>query len=198
MQHHFESAEACAKSFDDPARDRWQQHLKTRGQHYHDEARAMEALGAQHPSVGAQAAALALHALAEVMERARLARLTRHQHVLLRLGELIAYAECAAAACRRAVAAAEDRRYEKTDGRFDAAALAALGRIFAREAARTVASEGLLWVCAAGGVPAGDVAALEAALNLSAIHRAQIDLIGDLDLVADVLYQRAGNRRAAA
>src|SRR5690349_10647561 len=25
MQHHFESAEACAKSFDDPARDRWQQ-----------------------------------------------------------------------------------------------------------------------------------------------------------------------------
>jgi len=25
MQHHFESAEACARSFDDPARDRWQQ-----------------------------------------------------------------------------------------------------------------------------------------------------------------------------
>jgi cyclopropane fatty-acyl-phospholipid synthase-like methyltransferase len=25
MQHHFESAEQCAKSFDDPARDRWQQ-----------------------------------------------------------------------------------------------------------------------------------------------------------------------------
>src|SRR3954471_7732750 len=25
MQHHFESAEVCARSFDDPARDRWQQ-----------------------------------------------------------------------------------------------------------------------------------------------------------------------------
>ena len=28
------------------ARDRWQQHLKTRGQHYHDRAREMEALEA--------------------------------------------------------------------------------------------------------------------------------------------------------
>jgi SAM-dependent methyltransferase len=25
LQHHFESAEVCARSFDDPARDRWQQ-----------------------------------------------------------------------------------------------------------------------------------------------------------------------------
>ena len=75
------------------SRDRWQLHLKTRGQHYHDLARESEALHAQHPDVGADIAALALHALAEVMEKARVARLTRFQHILLRLGELIAYAE---------------------------------------------------------------------------------------------------------
>ena len=79
------------------SRDRWQLHLKTRGQHYHEQAREFEALHAQHPKVGADIAALALHALAEVMEKARVARLTRYQHILLRLGELIAYAECAAA-----------------------------------------------------------------------------------------------------
>ena len=44
---------------------------------------------------GADNAALALHALAEVMEKARVARLTRFQHILLHLGELIAYAESA-------------------------------------------------------------------------------------------------------
>ena len=55
------------------ARDRWQQHLKTRGQHYHDQARA--AGGAARPPRRRRApdvAALALHALAEVLERARL------------------------------------------------------------------------------------------------------------------------------
>ena len=53
------------------SRDRWQFHLKTRGQHYHEQAREFEALHARHPNVGADIAALALHALAEVMEKAR-------------------------------------------------------------------------------------------------------------------------------
>ena len=60
------------------SRDRWQLHLKTRGQHYHEQARLMETLHAQHPDVGADMAALAMHALAEVMEKARAARLTRY------------------------------------------------------------------------------------------------------------------------
>src|SRR5450756_2070232 len=71
------------------SRDRWQLHLKTRGQHYHERARELETLHVQHPEVGANTAALALHALAEVMEKARAARLTRFQHILLRLGELL-------------------------------------------------------------------------------------------------------------
>ena len=54
------------------SRDRWQLHLKTRGQHYHEQARQFEAMHARHPDVGADIAALALHALAEVMEKARI------------------------------------------------------------------------------------------------------------------------------
>ncbi len=50
------------------SRDRWQLHLKTRGQYYHDLARQLEALHTKHPNVGAGTAALAAHALAEVME----------------------------------------------------------------------------------------------------------------------------------
>src|SRR5579863_2067053 len=57
------------------SRDRWQSHLKTRGRHYHDKAREFEELHALHSDVGAGCAALALHALAEVMERARIGRL---------------------------------------------------------------------------------------------------------------------------
>src|ERR1700757_748480 len=54
------------------SRDRWQFHLKTRGQHYHEKARKFEALDATHPNVGAGVAALALHGLAEVMGGPRL------------------------------------------------------------------------------------------------------------------------------
>jgi alkylation response protein AidB-like acyl-CoA dehydrogenase len=177
------------------SRDRWQLHLKTRGQHYHERAREFEALDARHPTVGAGYAALALHALAEVMERARAGRLTRYQHILLRMGEWIAYAECAGTLARRAARMAEGQLSEKANQRFDAVGLAAIARIFAREAALKVAQEGLRWIIGAGPAD-GDVAAFEAALNLTAIHRAQAGLIADMDFVADVLYGRAGKAAA--
>ena len=176
------------------SRDRWQLHLKTRGQHYHDQARELEALHAQHPTVGADIAALAAHALAEVMEKARVAHLTRYQHILLRLGELIAYAECAGSLSRRAALLSEGRLNEKANDRFNATALATLSRVFAREAALKVAEEGLRWVCGAGGVKDSEMTAFEAALGLSAIHRAQSGLISDMDYVADVLYNRVAKR----
>ena len=166
--------------------------MKTRGQYYHEQARAAEAVHARHPDVGANFAALALHALAEVLEKARVGRLTRFQHILLRMGELIAYAESAGCLARRAARMAEGKLNEKTNQRFDAAGLAAVSRVFAREAAMKVGEEGLRWVIGAGG------AIDEAELGLPAIHRAQAGLIADMDYVADVLYGRAAKQVAPA
>src|SRR3954451_14449611 len=84
------------------ARGRWQEHLKSGGEHYHAAARELEALHAENPEVGAGVAALAHHALAELLERCRAGPLTRPPHLLLRLGVLIAQAEGAAAFARRA------------------------------------------------------------------------------------------------
>jgi alkylation response protein AidB-like acyl-CoA dehydrogenase len=145
---------------------------------------------AAHPEVGADIAALAMHALAEVLEKSRSARLTRHQHILLRLGEMIAYAECAGSLARRAALMAEGKLNEKTNQRFDATALAAISRVFAREAALKVADEGLRWVCGAGGVSDSEIATFEAANGAPAIRRAQAGLIADMDYVADVLFNR--------
>ena len=180
------------------SRDRWQSHLKTRGQHYHERAQEFEALHARHADVGADIAALALHALAEVMEKARVARRTRYQHILLRLGELIAYAECAGSLSRRAALLSEGKLNEKASRRFDATALAAISRIFARDAALKVAEDGLRWVIGAGGISDAEIAGFETSLGLSAIHRAQSGLISDMDYVADVLYGRAAKRAERA
>ena len=180
------------------SRDRWQLHLKTRGQYYHDEAKKFEQMHVAHPEVGANIVAMALHALAEVMEKSRAARLTRHQHILLRLGELIAYAECAGSLARRAALLAEGKLNEKGSMRFDATALAVISRIFAREAALKVAEDGFRWTCGFGGLADSEIAEFEAKLGMPAIHRAQLGLMADMDYVADVLFNRISKRAAVA
>jgi alkylation response protein AidB-like acyl-CoA dehydrogenase len=172
------------------ARDRWQQHLKTRGSYYAEQAAGLTALHARNPKVGADVAALAASCLGAVLEACRLGKLTRNQHILLRLGELIAWAETAGSMARRAAAFADGTMSDKADRRFDAPALAAISRVFAREAALKVAEEGLRWV--AGSLEPGtpDGAALAASLPLDAVRAAQTGLLADLDLVADVIYDR--------
>jgi alkylation response protein AidB-like acyl-CoA dehydrogenase len=172
------------------ARDRWQQHLKTQGGYYRALA---DAAGTLAPAVGGTAAALALDGLAALLETCRVHRLTRNQHVLLRLGELIAFAESAASLARRATAAAGGALPAKADKRFDADALATVSRIFAREAAQKVAEDGLRWV--AGALPPGDpaVAALATALRLDEVRAAQAGLVADMDHLADALYARTAS-----
>ena len=172
-------------------RDRWQAHLKTRGQHYHDLARELESLHRQHPNVGAATAGLAMHAVAEVLERARVARLTRNQHILFRIGELVAYVEGASALVRRAIRAEQGKLPEESDLRFDAHALATIARIYAREVAQRVVADGLRWVISAGSLSTTELAEMEHAVRLTDIHRAQAGLLDDMNTLADVLYQRA-------
>jgi len=170
------------------ARDRWQEHLKSRGQYYVLAAQEMTALHARNARVGADIAALGLQALAGVFDACQTGRLTRNQHVLFRLGELVAYAESAAALCRRAAAAGDGTLDDKANRRFDADALAVIARVFAREAAMKVAQEGLRWVAGSADPALGLEAALAGQLRLDAVYAAQSGLISDMTALADVLY----------
>jgi alkylation response protein AidB-like acyl-CoA dehydrogenase len=170
------------------SRDRWQSHLKTHGQLYHDMARGMEDLHRQNGRVGAQTVSCALHALAELLEVARAQRLTRHQHILFRLGEWIAYAEGAASLARRAARAARGEVNAKAHARFTAENLAALSRISARDAAMKVAAEGVRWI--GGLLSEQDAMKLNQKLFAQQLLLAQTGLVQDLDYVADVLYGR--------
>jgi alkylation response protein AidB-like acyl-CoA dehydrogenase len=180
------------------SRDRWQLHLKTRGAHYHEQARSLEDLHKRNPTVGADIAALASHGLAEVMERARNARLTRHQHILMRLGEWIAFVECARSLCRRAASSRESTLNAKADARFGVDAIAAISRAFARGAALKIAQEAAPWIVAAGGVATAEFDAFERAIRASDIFRAQAGLLRDMDYIADVLYGRVATQHAGS
>ena len=172
------------------SRDRWQLHLKTHGKYYHEQAAPLEALHTKHPKVGADIAAVALHALAELLEMARVQRLTRHQHILFRLGELIAYAESAGSLAKRAARAAEGTLDPKAHARFNADALAVLSRIFAREAAMKLAADGMRWFGGCAGVPDSEIPKLQTKLNVAAVFQMQAGLMQDMDAAADILYGR--------
>ncbi len=171
------------------ARDRWQQHLKTRGDYYHAAARELEALYAPPPGIGADVAALAHHTLAELLEACRVARLTRHQHVLLRVGQLAALVEGAGTFVRRAARAAEGGLGPKASHRFDAELLAAMSRANARDVAMTVGTDAVRWLVGTG--EGNGVEQLVARLGVPAIQAAQVGLMADLDAVADGVYGRS-------
>ncbi len=170
------------------ARGRWKNHLLTRGQYYRDEASSLEALALKHPTVGADIAALTLRALAEVLEQARTARLTRQQHLLMRLGQLIGHAEGAAVFARRSAKLATDDVHSKAHRRFGAEMSSVLSRIYARETAHRVATDGMRWVL---GAAETHNPALAEQMGLTALQRAQVGLVADMDRAADLLYDRA-------
>ncbi len=178
------------------ARDRWQQHLKTSGRYFHDRAVESEKLDADDPGVGAGVAALALHALGDLLELVRVGRLTRSQHVLFRLGELITAAELAGAAARQAARARRGERAAKAAARFAPDDAAVLSRLFCREAALKVATEGARLVLGAessegGGPGEGQVDKLGRTLRVHEIEHAQAGLLDDLDAAATAIYRTA-------
>ena len=165
------------------ARDRWRLHLMQRGGFYRDMAAELDRLHDEVPTVGADAAALAIRALLDTVERARLARLTRHQHILFRLGELMAGAEIAANFARFAAG----RGPANYRAHFAPAALSAMSRVFARETALATSSAAIRWLRGANAVDAAGMADLERSLNNSAIHATCADLISDMDEIASAI-----------
>jgi alkylation response protein AidB-like acyl-CoA dehydrogenase len=122
------------------------------------------------------------------LERCRLARLTREQHILLRLGELIAIAECSESLARKAARGARGELHPKADKRFTPPILASMARASARDAVFTVAHEGLRWVL--GADADADAASLGEAFRLSDVTPLQKGLVGEMDAIADALYGR--------
>ena len=122
---------------------------------------------------------MALRAIAVLLERARLDRLTRQQHVLFRLGELIAFGEAAAVFADRVVEA-------PTQGiNLDVPTRQALSRVFAREAALKIATEGLKWAIGAGQTDPN----LAGSLDLPGIYESQAGLIADMDSAREKLCE---------
>lgn len=162
-------------------RGRWQEHLKSRGMFYADIATEMDAIHAKDAALGADALACGLRGLGKLLEECRVQRLTRHQYVTFKLGNLIARAETAAAFCRKL------GKGEIVEGcKFDMNTLKAMCRVNAKEASFDIAAQGAKLVLGAG---AADSAKLLADTELSAIQSKMHGLTEDMDTVSAKLRE---------
>jgi hypothetical protein len=66
--------------------------------------------------------------------------------------------------------------------------LAAMSRVFAREAALRVVTDGLRWIT---GGSASDAAAFASRLSAERVYGAQAGVLDDMQIVADALYDRS-------
>lgn len=162
-------------------RGRWQEHLKTRGAYYNNIADEMDAIHAKTPDVGADIMALGLRALAAVLEECRLQRLTRHQYITFKLGELIANAEVAAAFCR---SIGNGKIVEGC--KFDADTLKAMCRVNARETAYDISVRGAKLILSAGTADANNLLNMT---HLAKIENAMHGIIEDSDKVSAKLRE---------
>ncbi len=157
-------------------RERWQANINAEGRFYDKIAEELDALHAKGPDVGADAAALALRNLSRVLKACYDEKLTSNQIAHLKLGELMAYAETAAAFCR------ESAKPELPESAvFSQPAWRAMSRVHAAYAASWISSEGLALVA---GTTAQDAGALALALDFKAVAAAQKGVVADMDLVA--------------
>ncbi|MEA3560022.1 MAG: acyl-CoA dehydrogenase family protein [Candidatus Thermoplasmatota archaeon] len=161
------------------ARNRWQQHLKTRGGYYSEMAKEAEEVHRKDPNVGADTASFALGALANIYEHCRVQKLTRNQHILFRLGELSAWTESAYIFGKKAA----EEKYSKAV-RFDRDTWHAMARIYARDSSLKTVLDGIKLILGYGD---GDPALLRSQLNLDRIMAGQKGQKEDMDLVAEKL-----------
>ncbi len=160
------------------ARERWRRHLQTRGRYYLEASAPLDALHARAPDVGANIVATTMRTLNALMEQARTTRLTRHQHVLFRLGEWISLAESAATFAHYAATGPSEASV------YAPPVVRAMSRLYARQIALRIVGEGTRWIY---GAPGQNDDALLATLNIDTICRAQRGTLQDADLVAQAL-----------
>ncbi len=160
-------------------RDRWQQHLKSRGEYFNDLAKKADEVHSKDADVGADLAGASLRALANIFEECKVQRLTRNQHIMMRLGELTTWAETAFVFSLKAA----EENYSK-GVRFDRDTWQAMARSYAKDASIRVATDGIKLIMGYGTGDAGD---LETKVFLKDIMTMQKGQKEDRELISEGL-----------
>ncbi|UCD91331.1 MAG: acyl-CoA dehydrogenase family protein [Desulfobacterales bacterium] len=162
---------------------RWKDTRKTKGGFYGSIADEMEKLNAEVGDVGCHLYGLSANILNDIITQVHDARLTRKQHVMFTLADMMTHVEVGVSLARKAVI------LTKVDD-SDATKISTISRIFADEVAQLIIRNALKILMGTGvldKIATADFMETEAYKKL--ILSSQ-NVFNDMDIVADLVFER--------
>lgn len=162
---------------------RWKETRKSKGNYYQSILKEMETLDSEINDVGCGLYGLAAGVLNDTIMLVHDNKLTRKQHVMFLLADMMTYVEVGASLARKTVALSKD-------GSPETEKFKAISRIFADEVAQLVSQNALKILMGCG------VFDQKAAHDFMETHSynqlvcSSLNVINDMDLVADILFAR--------
>ena len=162
---------------------RWKKTRKTKGGYYGDLSLEMEKLDAFVKDAGCHSYVILTKALNAIITLVHNQKLTRKQYIMFALADMITYVEVGASMARRAVALSEA-------GSSDAEKIKTMSRIFACEAGRLVAQNLINILAGSGNFEQKEILDFFASVSYNDMIFSCENLINDMDLAADILFER--------
>jgi alkylation response protein AidB-like acyl-CoA dehydrogenase len=161
---------------------RWRATVKSKGKFYGDMAAEMETLAASHPEIGAEIYGQATKALNDTILFAHKKKLTKSQHVMFCLADMMTYVEVGISMARRAkgLSGQDAVRAKK---------VLAMSRIFANEVAEVVSRNTKRIILGTGLTDGDPMSEFGAGMSDNTLTGSYKDLIKDMDTVADILFE---------
>ncbi len=154
---------------------RWKKTWKTKGGYYQDIADEMTALAEEAPDAGCRYVGVAGALLNRLIDLAHRNRLTRLQHVMFQLAELMTHVEIGAAMGRKAAKSSDD-------------IIKAKARIFANEVAKTAQESAMHILEGSGNFDGETVSNTLPAADKEAFDQSYRGIIADMDMVAKHIF----------
>jgi alkylation response protein AidB-like acyl-CoA dehydrogenase len=162
---------------------RWKETKKSKGEFYQSICREMDTLESEIDNAGCRLYGLSAEILNDTIMKVHENRLTRLQHIMFLLADMMTVVEVGAALARKAVALSksEDARAEK---------IRAMSRIFADETAQLVSRNALSILLGTGVFNQNAIQDFMTAHSYHQLVCSSLNIISDMDRVADILFAR--------
>ena len=162
---------------------RWKETRKSKGHYYQAILKEMETLDSEMSDVGCGLYSLAAGVLNDTIMLVHDNKLTRKQHVMFLLADMMTYVEVGASLARKAFALAKDGSQETVKYK-------AISRIFADEVAQLVSQNALKILMGCGVFDQKAAYDFMEAHSYNQLVCSSLNVINDMDLVADILFTR--------
>jgi len=162
---------------------RWKDTRKTKGGFYGSIADEMEKLNADVDNAGCHLYGFAANILNDIIAQVHDARLTRKQHVMFTLADMMTHVEVGTSLARKAVTLTKAND-------SDATKIAAISRIFADEVAQLVIRNALKLLMGTGVFDKTVAADFMETESYKKLILSSLNVINDMDKVADIVFER--------